>query len=249
MVSGLFRQRVVEKQADRLHGEILLLPRFSHSLIISVLLGWVLALIVWLCTSSYARKETVQGWIEPAAGVVRVYPERTGTIKSVLVQEGDRVTEGQPLLVVNGDRILEDGEHLESILLAEYESQKRILTEQLQRSERMHTQQQLDLEQRISSSLQDLALLERQIQMQTKRYRLIAEQAERYRSLREMGHISSAEMDAVVAQELELDAGRKSLERSQVNLKNKIQRLENEKALLPEQHANNVAQPRVTVRH
>ena len=243
-MSGLFRQQVMERQADRLHGEILLLPRFSHSLIITVIFAWVVALIIWLCTGTYARKETVQGWLEPSAGVVRVYPKRTGTIKSVLVHEGDRVTEGQPLLVVNGDRILEGGEHLESILLGEYESQKKLLTEQLHRSERVHTQQQLDLEQRISSSRQDLALLERQIQMQTRRYGLISEQAERYRSLREMGHISSAEMDSVVAQELELDAGRKSLERSQVNLKNQIQRLENEKKLLPEEHADNVAQLR-----
>lgn len=243
-MTGLFRQQAMDRQSDRLHGEILLLPRLSHVVILALLLLWVLVVIVWLSGSSYARKETVLGWLEPASGVVRVYAERSGIIKQVLVREGDRVVKDQPLIVVNGDRILADGKHLESLLLAEYESQRKLLTEQLERSGTIYRQHQRDIGQRIAASEEDLALLEKQIGTQGRRYALIAEQAKRYRQLKRDGYISSAELDTVIAQELELHAERQSLARSRVNLHNQIQQLENQRSLLPEEHANNTDQLR-----
>lgn len=162
-MTGLFRQKVMERQADRLHGEILLLPRLSHAVILALLLAWLLVTVIWLATSGYARQETVQGWLEPASGVVRVYADRSGIIKQVLVGEGERVVEDQPLIVVNGDRILADGKHLESLLLAEYKSQHKLPSEQLERSEKIYQQRRQDLEQRIVATKEDLSLLEKQV--------------------------------------------------------------------------------------
>ncbi|MDP5210201.1 hypothetical protein [Microbulbifer sp. 2205BS26-8] len=88
---GLFHQQVMERQADRFHDEILLLPRLSHTAILSLLLRWVDAVIIWLVSSHYARKESVTSWLETASGVVRVYAECSGIIKQVLMRRGDRV--------------------------------------------------------------------------------------------------------------------------------------------------------------
>lgn len=98
--ASLFREQVIEQKADRLHGDVLLLPRTRHSVLIAFLLAWLLAAAAWLVTSTYARKETVSGWVEPPAGVVRLYPKASGQIKQILVQEGDSVQEGQPLIVI-----------------------------------------------------------------------------------------------------------------------------------------------------
>ena len=243
-MSGLFRQQVVERQADRLHGEILLLPRFSHSLMLGILIVWVIALIVWLVTGSYARKESVEGWLEPASGMVRVYADRAGIVKQVFVREGEKVRKGQPLFVVNGDRVLEGGDHLESILLSEYESQKKILSEQLTSSEKIYLRQKEDLNQRIAASQQELELLNKQVFVQSERFGIVSEQAERFQSLRSRGHISTSELESVTAQVLELENERQILERTRVSLKNQIQRLENEKSLLPIEYTNDVAQLR-----
>src|SRR5690606_17260318 len=122
---NLFRAQVVEQQVDRLHGDVLLLPRISHSVIIALLLTWVLAVAVWLVTGTYERKETVLGWLESPAGVVRLYPETAGQVRQVLVKEGDEVQADQPLMIINGDRTLADGGNLEGRLLEEFESQRR----------------------------------------------------------------------------------------------------------------------------
>ena len=60
-VAKLFREQVMGQQTDRLYGEILLLPRLSLVIILALLALWVLAVIIWLASSSYARKETVLG--------------------------------------------------------------------------------------------------------------------------------------------------------------------------------------------
>ncbi|MFA0813689.1 HlyD family secretion protein [Microbulbifer epialgicus] len=237
-MTGLFRQQAIERHTDRLHGEILLLPRFPHIVILTLLLTWVAVVIIWLSSSSYARKESITGWLEPASGIVRVYAERSGIIKQVLVREGDQVLKDQPLIVVNGDRILADGKRLESVLLAEYESQQKLLKEQLGRSKKIYRQQRLDVDQRIAASEEDLALLEKQIETQARRYALLVEQAERYHRLKRDGHISSAELDAVIAQELELRADSQGLARSAVNLRNQIRQLKSDRLLLPEEYAN-----------
>ncbi|WP_105102112.1 HlyD family secretion protein [Microbulbifer pacificus] len=243
-MSKLFRRQVIERQADSLHGEVLLLPRFSHALILIALLTWFFATLMWLTTSSYARKETVAGWLEPTSGVVRVYAERIGIIKKILVEDGQRVVKDQPLIVVNGDRILSDGQHLESLLLAEYESQRTLLSDQLHRSEVIHARKLIDIEQRISSTKEDIALLQEQRQTLDHRYQLLQEQVARHQELKLEGHISVAELDAVIAQELALRGQRQALERNRVNLINQLQQVESQKALLPEEHANGVSQLR-----
>jgi len=244
VVKGLFRQQVLEKQVDRLRGDILLLPRFSHTAILTLLLIWVVAVFIWLTVGSYSRKESVTGWLEPVSGVAKVYAERSGIIKQVLIREGDRVIKGQPLIVVNGDRILADGKNLESILLEEYESQKNLVNEQMERGDKIYRQQLYDIDQRIAASSEDLALLEKQMELQARHYALITEQVERYRLLKRNGHISSAEMDGVIAQELELYVDRQELARSRVNLRNQIQQLERDRLLLPEEYANSSDQLR-----
>ncbi|WKD48397.1 ATP-binding cassette domain-containing protein [Microbulbifer spongiae] len=103
---GLFRQQVMEKQADRLHGEILLLPRLSHTIILSLLLAWVVAVIIWLAGSHYARKESVSVnfTIEPGETVAIVGPSDCG--KTTLLKclmglleptEGEILIDGRPL--------------------------------------------------------------------------------------------------------------------------------------------------------
>lgn len=244
MSDVLYRREALEHHTDRLHGDVLLLPRFSHSLLIIVLLLWCLAVIVWLVSSSYARKETVAGWLEPPNGVIRVYAEDTGIIKQVLVKEGDTVVADQPLIIVNGDRILADGDHLENRLLEEYENQRRLLTEQLTRTTSIYQSREQDIAQRIAAAGQDLQLLDEQLVTLNKRHDLIRTQVERYRTLRREGHVSSLEFDNATAQELGLRSDRQALLREQVKQRNLIQQLQTEQQLLPQENANTIDQLR-----
>ncbi len=113
----LFRQQALDDRRPRLEGEVILLPRVSHSLAFAGLLLWVAACGLWLGNSEFTRKESVRGWLAPHAGITRVYTPLTGRVKRLLVEEGDTVREGQPLMLLNGDHTLARGEQLESLLL------------------------------------------------------------------------------------------------------------------------------------
>lgn len=162
---GLFRKQAVEKQQDRLLGDVLVIPPLSYSLITLVLIVIVAATLVLLFNGTYARKETVQGYLVPDKGVVHVFAETGGIVRQVLVEEGAMVEEGQPLFVINGDRVLESGEHLEDLLLAEYQTQQKLLNQQLTQLPEDFSSQRTALNQREQSIEQDVRHLSRQLEL------------------------------------------------------------------------------------
>ena len=77
---GLFRREALEAQRDRLQGHVVLLPRWHHALVSGFLLLWVVAALTFLNQTTYSRRETVRGWLEPAAGMIRIYPQSEGRL-------------------------------------------------------------------------------------------------------------------------------------------------------------------------
>lgn len=244
MQEGLFRQQAIEHRKQGLHGNVLLLPRLSHTLILSALVLWVFAVLVWLFVSHYARKETVVGWLEPPEGIIRVYAEATGIVQKVLVSEGEQVAQDQPLLIVNDDRILANGENLDAGLLREYNSQRKMLDEQLARTQSTYEMRSKDISKRITSAQQDLQLIDEQLHILRERYTLVSAQVERYRALKREGHVSSVEFDNAIAQELTIKSDQQALLRNQISQKNTIDQLQIEQKLLPDENANAVDQLR-----
>lgn len=234
MLEGLFRQQVIDEQTQRLHGEVLVIPKISHVLVAIAITLWVILAVVWSMTNTYARKETVSGWLEPSEGLVKVFFNRGGIIKKVLVEEGEYVTEGQPLVVVNGDRVLADGEHLETLLLKEYQSQKTLLKQQLGRSSTTFQMRKSDIEQRISAGNEDLKLITEIQEILAMRYRSAKTNFEKLAKLHKAGHVSETEFVQAKGQYLVLLGEKQSIKRDQVNARNQIQQLETELQLLAE---------------
>lgn len=237
-MSDLFREEVIERQTSRLHGDILVLPAFSHALILGFLLFWVMLIAVWLVFGSYARKETVSGWLEPNEGVTRIYGEDGGLIRQVLVQEGEAVESGQPLVIINGDRHLEGGGQLESRLLEEYETQRQLLTEQLDHVARQQQRRREELEQEISAARQDLQLLGEQLETLSARHLLVQEVVARNETLHARQFISSSDLEDGVARELALRNERQAMLREQNSRRNSLDGLLIELAALPDESAN-----------
>lgn len=243
MHSNLFREQAVEHQTDRLHGEVLVLPSFSHSLITLVIAAWICAAVAWLVTSSYSRQETVSGWLEPPGGVVKIFSESSaGKVRQILVRDGDLVEEGQALIKINGDRTLATGTSLESILLQEYQQQQTLLNQQLERSEAIQAIQKTDIEHQVAALDEDHERLLRQVETIQKRQSLSDARVANYRAMNSNGHVSSAELDAMLEQQLSLRSERQSLEREKINRQNQRQQLSSRLSLLPQEYQNEISQ-------
>ena len=93
----LFRDEAVAHATARLDGKVLLPSRLSTWLIGGVLMG-ALAIAGWFAaTASYARTETVRGWLAPESGVVQAMALHGGLVVDLLVEEGDQVLVDAPL--------------------------------------------------------------------------------------------------------------------------------------------------------
>ncbi|MFO1389951.1 HlyD family secretion protein [Cellvibrio sp.] len=244
MLKNLFRQEAIDAKHYGLKGDVLMLPRFSHSLILAILLLWFSIVIIWLFCSHYARKQTVVGWLEPPEGIIRIYAESTGIVRKILVKEGEFVKQDQPLLIIGDEHTLITGDDLDKGLLDEYSSQQKMLSEQLLRTQSNFEMRIRDVEKRIASSYQDLRLIDEQLDILNNRYALVVAQVERFRRLKREGFLANTELDGVVAQELSLKNDRQALLRNKVAQTNLIAQLQTEQKLLPGESANALDQLR-----
>jgi membrane fusion protein len=211
---GLFRKQAVEKQQDRLLGDVLVIPPLSYSLITAIILLFVTAGIVLLVNGTYARKETVQGFLVPDQGVIKVYANTSGIIRQVFIKENERVKEGQPLFVINGDRILENGTHLETILLDEYLGQQSLITAELNRLPELYDHKRAEIKQLITTTQRDVEHIQTQQALLAEQIVLANQQRQNVLTLREQGLASEANMDVASEKLISLKSQAQELARS-----------------------------------
>lgn len=232
-MTTLFREQAINQQLQRLHGEVVVLPGISHSLITLVLVVVIAAIGTLLVFGSFARTETVSGWLEPTSGIARVYGERTGIVKSMFVAPGSSVKKGDILLSVNGDQYLNDGRSLDAALLTELKDEyKRVQN----RIDRLSKAQPLERAKRLSeqeSAKQDIALIQSQLQALGRQKALVEKQLVDTRRLAESGYATQTQVDSWLSQQSQLDSELAALERTQAQQQNRVEQIEMDLKLLP----------------
>jgi membrane fusion protein len=239
MQNSLFRENAIEHQKCKLHGEVLIVPAASHTLVVLLLTLWVCAVFAWMVNSQYARQETVTGWLEPPSGVIKVFSNHLqGKIEQVLVTEGQSVNKGQELVIVSSDRTLASGSSLQATLLQEYANQKQMLEDQLLRLDTTDAIDIANIRRKVFATQQDLTGLEAQITTLSQRQELMDIRYNNFHTMRDEGHLASIELDKMLEQKLALQSEAQALQREWVNLSNHLQLLESELITAPQTHLN-----------
>ena len=108
-MNSLFRKEALDHQRARLWGDVIIVQPTSFHVIIFVFLIIFVCAGFFLASQSYARKETVQGFLAPSGGLANIYATYGGTIDAVHVEPGDLVEKGQSLASIKLDRRLPSG--------------------------------------------------------------------------------------------------------------------------------------------
>lgn len=134
MRKGLFRHQAIQPTSP-FQGDLLMTPRPSHMGITAILLLWIVGVGIYLTTGSYARKATVEGWLEPSHGVLRLFADaRKGRISQVYVSEGQKVKKGEPLLSIEYGVQQPQGETVELKLQQELLAKRKRISDSLART-------------------------------------------------------------------------------------------------------------------
>ena len=122
-MSTLFRKAALRAPRQRLLGDVIIAQPPAFVTLTAIIAAAVAAAAVFLSAASYARKETVVGYLSPDRGIVRVHPPRPGVVGRPYVSEGDLVSAGASLVSLLGDRRTGGGIDVDALLLTSIDAQ------------------------------------------------------------------------------------------------------------------------------
>ncbi|MDO9709263.1 HlyD family efflux transporter periplasmic adaptor subunit [Paracraurococcus lichenis] len=170
----LFRQEVLEfQQLDRQWGRAVPMQPVRIRLTVWFIISAAAAIVAFLFLAQYARKETVAGYLMPAAGTARVFPTQSGIVSTLLVEQGQAVEEGQPLLSITTTQIAVTGEDVNATILASLAQQKESLNRQIATEQRRIASERDRLTAMIQGLETELGHLNAQIAVQRERIRVV----------------------------------------------------------------------------
>lgn len=242
MRTGLFRQQALTHQRAGFQGGLLMTPKPCYMFGTCVLVVWVLAAGLFLSHSSYARKTTVTGWLEPAQGIQKVYAEqRKGVVSDVYVSEAQWVAKGTPLVAINYGIQQTSGVSIEDSLISEIDKNATRIKAAIQRLTRQHQRTQQQLTQRLVDAKHDADALSLMSGLTLQQYHLATQQFDAQQALLTTGNISKSELNQSKIQAISARQQWQHAIRNSQQKHAEIRELTYELQALPETLANDTA--------
>ena len=177
-------------------GTVVLARPVSVSIITSFLSTIVCAALGVVSLGTYARKETVSGYLVPDTGIARVHAPASGVIGDIYVREGQRVASGAPVLSIlsdtrTGGGIAVDGEMLNVIgrKVAEVRSQ-------LRREGLRNRSEEKRLRDELTSLQSERAAIDEQLTIQRFLIANLQENHDRFTAMARDGYVSQTDFIA-----------------------------------------------------
>lgn len=232
---SMFRRQAVENQTQRLEGDVIIAQPVATSVLVIGLAIVVVIAVVFLSTASFARKETVTGYLEPYGGVSELVADRSGLVGQLLVENNDRVEAGQPLLSITSPQFLSSGPRLQEVLQQALQTQKRMIG-QRRDGLRLKLENQLqEIDAQISGNEEMLDMTTSRIELVQEALKINEGRLSDLEKLSSRGHLATSEIESQKEQLLSVQRQLSELESNRRQLELQIVRLTAEKDRLPQE--------------
>lgn len=243
----LFRKQAIEHQGNRLYGDVALTTPVS-TWALTGLIGTLIAGIgIALLLGSYARKETVSGWLIPDKGLVKIVSPQLGTIATVHVEEGQAVDAGAHLITLGLDTVFAGGDGVIETALSELEAQIAEREKLITLTARRFEQDAKTLQGQIASAQTELARLQEQSQVLNERIMTANGLLERYSLSAEENATSILEVEQQRETVLALEQSATQISQQMDTKRGEITTHQNRLEGLPVQRETALAELRQTV--
>ncbi|WP_339873070.1 HlyD family efflux transporter periplasmic adaptor subunit [uncultured Brevundimonas sp.] len=194
-MSDLFRKEAIIHATRRLAGEVILATSISSRVLAGLMVAVVLGGATFASTASYARKETVAGWLTPRAGMIRLTARQGGVVTAIHVREGDVVDVGQPVATLTLSSALEAGDSFVALSesLAAQGTAARARAAANQASLRAEQRQMVE---RRAALQRELAETRHRIDLQAQRLALARAEVTRAETIAAQGFLPRRELEA-----------------------------------------------------
>lgn len=199
MTASLFRSEVIEAQSERnVFATTLPLPP-GFSAYAAFVCCLAIGLLAVLFFGRYSPKDTVRGYVATTEADVKVFAQSDGTIAEVLVSDGDRVADGQPLLRLGTSRRAALPPGTSESILAALRAEQRSLSEELDGIRHAFAARQAAYEGEQRALERRLALLEQQRETLLEAVRIAERGVERLARIEPSAFVSERDLDGASA--------------------------------------------------
>jgi len=228
-MSSLFRSQVLNSPSDSSLGELVIARSLASWMLVVFAVGTVVVITSYLWFGAYTKRTNATGILLPVNGISRVFASSSGVVSEKFISEGEHVTKGQKLFVVEDERALlassrlSDGKAVTSGTevrnLASFVNESLATRLETLETERLQTQQQLlkaqaSLREKIFNLQSEREMLQYQIRLDEQRFALAKEQLDRDQQLEQAHFLSSQALqqrrDGVIDGESRLVASRRN---------------------------------------
>ncbi|MCL1048732.1 HlyD family efflux transporter periplasmic adaptor subunit [Shewanella abyssi] len=235
-MSALFRQQAVEAQKQKLHGDVSLAQPISINVSATVLLAIVVAIIFFLSSSHYARKETVRGYLVPDKGLIKTYANRSGNVEILHVTEGDIVAKGSPLATIVLRRSMLSGEELSESLIDELKQQLTLLKTEQSVNSAMELKEISRLKISMTNSRASLAVLTKLEALLIEKLALQMAQQVQHKKLYKDGFLSTLDYHSQQEKLISVRQEIENLASNQIQIQSQLNSASAELDVLPSQY-------------
>ncbi len=194
-MTDLFRKEAVGHATRRLAGDVILMSSVSFRLL-AVLVCLIMVIgALFVSTASYARRETVVGWLVPEAGLIRLPARQGGVVAALHVGEGQIVRAGQPIATLTLSSELDSGDSFAAVSRS-LASQKAAVIAQTAAAQAALEAERRQMIARREALGRELAESVRRQDLQTQRLDLARAEVTRAETIAAQGYLPRRELDA-----------------------------------------------------
>ncbi|WP_191629133.1 HlyD family secretion protein [Pandoraea terrae] len=185
---------------------------------------------------SYTQRSSVVGHLVPRSGIAKLSSPSPGTVKEMLVTDGQAVKGGDVLLIVSGERRDSNGNATLATVSQQISTRRDQLAQDLQSMEKGHGIQVSQLQNRVTSQSREIAKLDELIADHRQLVTLARASANRYRQLHVLDAASKEQAQQAKAQFLERQSRLHTLERDRLIASRELADAESALASLPHKY-------------
>ena len=230
---ALFRAQAIEGLRSR-HGRPVALFGIGSWSLVAFMIVVFAAILIFLFTSTFARKETVEGFLQPETGSATINFARPGRVTDIYVREGQVVAKGQRLMKISLDTALED-ETLGSRLARASDRQAAELASELTAAGSSGIAERAETQSRIAGARTQIAHLAETVTLQKRRLVLGQETLSGLFKLRDRGFVSEMRVRDKQAEVIGIEQAIADTQRQIDQTRSEVQTLQ---ATASQAHAN-----------
>ena len=214
---ALFRSEALAARHEQWLGTIRIAQPLGRHLAVVAALAIIALVLAFAIGGSYTRRATVPGFLEPAAGSLRLTAPAVGVVVEARATEGARVAAGDVLYTLSGDRRSASG-LTEALIGDQLVMRRAALDADRRRSDDRHRSRTLAARERLTAIDAELARLQREATINRARAAIAARNVERFDALEKTGFVAPLQTQARVDDALVLAAQAENYERLRANL-------------------------------